>query len=357
MPHLLETLRGPGALRLLLALVVVVHHVSRVALGTAAVYVFFVLSGFWIWRMWQSKYSRARAPYATFMVSRVWRLLPVFLVVSGVTLVSGLHMQSGLQEYLTTASPAEIDHFGFSSLLILGYSSLSFTPVGPAWSLDIELQFYLLAPVFIYLLARWPVALLGAAVALAVSLAAGGFDRSLPIYLIFFLIGMRICQTGWQPTGRTVTVASGVAVVLVVAASVMPQLRPMLLGGAHPGAMHEQWSPFFNLAMAALVLPYAIATTTRSGGAHDGLFADMAYVVYLLHWVMAVALADLVSGLSTAQRLAVTALWFVAMLAASYLVWRFVDQPFNRLRMGFVRGRMAGERSSSAGSADGASRA
>lgn len=340
MPPLLESLRGPGALRLILALFVVVHHVSRVALGTAAVYVFFVLSGFWIWRMWTSKYSLARSPYNTFIISRVWRLMPVFLFVSAVTLVGELMLDSGFAEFLRAASSGQLSHLAFSSLLILGYSGLSFVPIGPAWSLDIELQFYIVAPLFVWLLSRWPLRVIATAIIVSMLFLGTGIDRSLPMYLIFFLIGMRLCQTNWNPSARVVGSSLLAALVLGCAAAAVPSLRPLLMGGATPSPMHEEWSPLFNLVIALLVVPYAIASTFRKGGANDNFYADMAYVVYLLHWVMSVALAGHVGTLPPLQRLVITGAWFVTMMGASYLVWRFIDKPLNRLRARFVNSRM-----------------
>ena len=49
---------SPGLFRLLLAfLVVIFHTTSFIPLGNYAVYVFFVLSGFWIFKMYNDKYK------------------------------------------------------------------------------------------------------------------------------------------------------------------------------------------------------------------------------------------------------------------------------------------------------------
>ena len=68
------TVLGPGMFRLLLSLLVVLHHSLPLRLGTWAVYVFFILSGFWICRMWRQRYAETQSPYLTFLVSRWWRL-------------------------------------------------------------------------------------------------------------------------------------------------------------------------------------------------------------------------------------------------------------------------------------------
>src|SRR5678815_5577437 len=52
-----------GAFRFLLATIVLANHSSRIYLGSMAVFIFFVLSGFWITRMWREKYSRLKPAY------------------------------------------------------------------------------------------------------------------------------------------------------------------------------------------------------------------------------------------------------------------------------------------------------
>ena len=77
---------GPGETRFLLAIIVVVGHFSRFNLGIAAVYMFFFLSGYWIQQVYPTKYAKTRNPLLTFIVSRIWRILPIFLVSSAAAL-------------------------------------------------------------------------------------------------------------------------------------------------------------------------------------------------------------------------------------------------------------------------------
>ena len=46
---------GPGLLRLTLALFVVVSHLTRYEIGRPAVFVFFMLSGYWVMKMYAEK--------------------------------------------------------------------------------------------------------------------------------------------------------------------------------------------------------------------------------------------------------------------------------------------------------------
>ena len=69
---------GPGQLRFLLAALVVVSHLTSLNIGRQAVMLFFMLSGFWVSRLfggWQTG-------TATFIASRVLRIWPVYAVVT-----------------------------------------------------------------------------------------------------------------------------------------------------------------------------------------------------------------------------------------------------------------------------------
>ena len=57
----------------------------------------------------------------------------------------------------------------------------------------------------------------------------------------------------------------------------------ILLVGAHPGL--STYNPDLNVALALLMVPYAIFTTRQRGFSMDGMFGDLSYIVYLLHWV------------------------------------------------------------------------
>jgi peptidoglycan/LPS O-acetylase OafA/YrhL len=72
---------GPGAFRLILALAVVLHHCTRFfPFGTVAVYVFFILSGYWVTRMWEERYSTSQNAYSLFVLSRSLRIFPLYWI-------------------------------------------------------------------------------------------------------------------------------------------------------------------------------------------------------------------------------------------------------------------------------------
>jgi peptidoglycan/LPS O-acetylase OafA/YrhL len=326
--NLLRKCAGPGLFRLVLASAVVVYHLSRFAIGAAAVYLFFILSGFWIYRMWMNRYSKASRPYLVYLLSRSWRLIPTFVLVSAIAMLLERFPSSGAGNHV---------HYVVSQIFILGYSNLSFKPIVPAWSLDIEMQFYLLAPALVWLIARQRVISLLAGFAV-ISLISGLFlGAVVTSYLIFFVIGMCAAAVNWQPSAKTALKFSlaGVGLLLICAFS---PLRSVLLVGAHPGRFASH-NLEFNILFALTCAPYALFTTRQRGFAADEMFADLSYIVYLLHW----PLMQRFNPTHWLHSRLLSAVCVCAIIyAAAFLIWKFYDKPINRLRAAWTKRRIAG---------------
>ena len=334
---MLKKTTGPGLFRLFLALLVFAHHLSRFSVGSYAVYVFFCLSGFWIYKMYVGRYALTRQPYFTYMVSRAWRLLPTFLLITVLALL--YVFAEGLPGF-TWHGWSNLDkaHFIFSNLFILGYDGLQQKLLVPAWSLDIEMQFYLIAPLIVLLLARRrvsPVWAVLAAAAISLTCFLLGSPVALGGYLVFFVIGMAASCADWRPSSRQVLVSLGVIALLTAACLVSPW-RGILLVGAHPGPL-SVFTPHANAVLALLTVPYAIYTTGQKGFSADGMFADLSYVVYLLHWIATMWIYAHPGSL--AYRFSSAGVACVLVLGLSYIIWKFYDHPINRMRSRWVSGR------------------
>jgi peptidoglycan/LPS O-acetylase OafA/YrhL len=187
---------------------------ALVANGSMAVSIFMILSGFAI----ASSLLASPSSYGHYMARRFFRIYPIYLVGLLLGMMTSW-LYPGLLQSLGWADPADVAriaartqgeahafwphllahltllHGAIPDALLYG-SALSFN--GPAWSLSLEMQFYLLAPLLVVLLrepARRPMAF-GAVVLLAL---AGSvlFKRFylqvpsfLPISLIYFLFGI-----------------------------------------------------------------------------------------------------------------------------------------------------------------------
>lgn len=323
----------PGAFRLWLALVVVFHHVTRVEVGKAPVLVFFALSGYWVHRVWTSRYRTSRRPWLTFIISRWWRIAPVMVLASGLSLgVMALLGDGGL-----AAIGAMPVRQALSTLFALGYAEMPVRPLGPAWSLDIEMQFYLVAPALVLLVRRVP-----AVVALAAGY--GVYLAGLAIYpgvvltsfLPFFVIGMVAAEHRWNPSPRVAEAGLALAIALAAAIFVSPFYAPLLgEGGAH-------W-PEVNLLLAVLALPQAFVSVRHRSGARDAVWADQSYIVYMMHWPAILLLRGIAWPSAPARVMGIIALAAVVALLA-WAVRSLYDHPLNRARARWVSARRsAGE--------------
>ncbi|WP_271621624.1 acyltransferase family protein [Bradyrhizobium sp. CCBAU 51745] len=321
---------GPGQYRLLLALIVVVTHVSRFNLGHAAVYSFFSLSGYWVCSMWHAKYAACRRPYVTFLISRFWRLGPVFAICSvGAWLIA---VPNDAPVIGPVASLAE----AFSSIFILGYASLPIQPNVPAWSLDIEMQFYLVAPLMaICVVYGWRVTIV-ASLCLSVAACLATPSGLVLRYLIFFSAGAAAFAAQWHPS-RSLALGSGALVSAALLVLAICPYRDILLGGAHPGPLFR-FNEYLNIAVTGAILPWTIYTTQQQTPALDRMLGDLSYIIYLVHWPV-LHLIDVASG-SMATRLTHVAVAVAAITVLSWLIWKLVDVPSNRLRARWVAARV-----------------
>lgn len=325
---MLNILTGPGLFRLALALLVFVNHVSALALGGAAVFIFFILSGYWICTIWTAYYSKTHEPYVTYLVSRGWRLLPTFILCSAIAWMLLL---------LNGDVPPQINwpHQAISNLLFFGYNSLSFQPNGPAWSLDIEAQFYLLAPLLIILIRHSVWVLLGC---LLFSFGAYLLNLTVTVapYLVFFAIGVAAANVKWKPGLQLARGALGLTFALILVCIATPY-KGVLLGGAHPGPLIV-FNGAANVALALLMAPWVIYTTGQKGARPDRMLGDLSYIVYLLHSPVlgVIRTGDgsyLHRGLLIGEALGLV-------LFGSMLIWAVFDHPINRLRSKWVAARM-----------------
>ncbi len=328
---------GPGTLRLILAFVVVVHHSTPLRMGALAVYLFFILSGYWIAKMWDERYAQSRNPLLTFYVSRWWRLAPVFLICTAL----------GLMWTLGRGNPLPFRNspfLWFVRQLPVAGSGGAGSVLPPAWSLDVEMQFYLLAPVLIWLL-RWmnrPMAWLAGGVLLFLPLIhfwrGGSADVPMLIpFLPFFVGGILIHRTQWQPSRTLGIWALSTVVMALVIGLTVPELRDgMWIVGRHS-------SPRMNgvmllwVVISALSLPVIARNVRRVSTPLDRTLGDLAYPLYLSHWMPRECYYALGGPSRPAwQAVALLILNFACAFVGAWVIYKVVDRPLDRLRSQWV---------------------
>jgi peptidoglycan/LPS O-acetylase OafA/YrhL len=312
-----------GTLRLLLALWVVVVHgrgVAGVAVTQAwvAVQVFFIVSGFYMSLILHEKYT-GPGSVRFFYGQRLLRLLPPYAAVLLLTLaVSGIGwVWSGTalpplqawQEYGPSLSLSSRVYLAAANLLVLGQAAAHFLGLDPAtgalywtpdftlsqplvwsflavpqaWSIELELLFYLLAP----WLVRRPLPVLFAALAasLAVRLVCYTvfdlrFDpwtyRFFPNELALFLLGAlayRLYRSEWRARAAEGLWIWPLFALLLAFTAAFPFL---------PGRGQLKAWPFFVLA--TFTIPFLFSETKH--WQWDRRLGELSYPLYLVHFLV-----------------------------------------------------------------------
>ena len=224
-----------GLIRFMLAISVVIAHTSDLfgfgfVGGEMAVKIFFMISGFYMALILNEKYIGANSSYWLFLKNRLLRLYPLYFLVLFLTLIItyfgysinpsiqsaytsfltyGDQLSSSTMAYLITANGAM---FGMDTSLFLGLNPTtgelfftqnffltnpkvhSFLYVPQAWSISIELMFYLIAPLIVRKLKiLFIVLVLSFSIALILMLAEFPNDpwnyRFFPSQLMYFAFG------------------------------------------------------------------------------------------------------------------------------------------------------------------------
>ncbi|AVR45270.1 hypothetical protein C7S20_08325 [Christiangramia fulva] len=284
---------SPGTFRFLLAFIVVIYHaVSFLTIGHFAVYVFFVLSGYWIVKMFTEKYSKFRNPVRTYLISRIWRIFPVYLAILGFTLLIYFSFNA---LYLKQIEHSLVNN-EFTSLLISNIFVLFNNVVNhnwlivPAWSLDVELQFYVFAPILYYLFTKvkpyylFIFSIISSFLILYFNIGLL-ITNNILIYLLYFLLGVIVYKQNIRTTYQWAT-ASGTLVIAILGLHyLIPELKTLLFGDyAILGVFKYQ--EFVNFLLTVAILPFVIYNI--KSGKHnkkiDGLLSSMSFSLYLIHW-------------------------------------------------------------------------
>lgn len=222
-----------GFFRLFLAFCVVLNHVKGGWLpllpgSVFAVQTFFSISGFYIAMIWNEKYGCLENGRNIFWANRWLRLAPAYILVSTAAFAldfsksgtfRGMHNVSWdaiIISIFSTATLIGQDLFSFINYNMtsgnfefvrdsiggaihldpnLAVPGWYFQPIGPGWSIGVEIWFYLIAPFIVSLRYRSLATLLAFGILIAVlTKSATSADqwnyRFFPSQLMFFMIGI-----------------------------------------------------------------------------------------------------------------------------------------------------------------------
>jgi peptidoglycan/LPS O-acetylase OafA/YrhL len=298
--------------------------------GTAAVYVFFVLSGFVL--VLPVARAAGRADWGSYYAKRIIRLyLPVWgsLALASVLLVVVPHVSAESQTWWTRDvtipfDPWEVAH---DALLLLP-TGLTNTPL---WSLRWEVVFSLLLPLYALFALRfrraWPIKIL----LLLIAIFAGGvLAQEWLFYLPIFAFGGIIAVEREAITARVRQTPQWLIVVIMVLTVLLLNavwFVPQPLPGA--GAV-----PTVGAAIA-VILFVAWAPAARLGNTSIARWLGrVSFSLYLVHVPVVLATTWLVRPVSPYLSVAIG---FVAALLVAEVFYRFVEHPSHLLAMNVGR--------------------
>jgi peptidoglycan/LPS O-acetylase OafA/YrhL len=308
-----------GALRLLLALVVVIAHSGALfgfapLSGVLAVQTFFMISGFYMAMILNEKY-RGPGSYRLFITNRFLRIYPTYwailLFAVVVNIILYLVIGVGPLEAPQKTGITGLALLSFSNLFIFGQDAVMYfgtlpkgpifftsnihnlTPqlwtflfIPPAWSLSLELMFYVIAP----LILRRPTKVLIALIVLSTGLRAFLFfkihltndpwtNRFFPTEIAFFLAGaiayriyLRVQAAHfletWWPTITAIFFAC------LIAYQFLPS--DALFG------LPLKQGAYYLIAWAAIPFIFVFSKTSKL----DRFIGELSFPVYLIHYPM-----------------------------------------------------------------------
>jgi peptidoglycan/LPS O-acetylase OafA/YrhL len=339
-----------NGLRAVAVVLVLLFHggVAAFPSGFIGVDVFFVISGFLITSIVRADLAADKFSFRSFYVRRLWRIQVALLAVVGATFVIAaiFYLPDDFNVYFKSA----MQTIGLSSNYYFAKTTTAYAATGSqtllllhTWSLAVEWQWYLIMPVAMWLLYRYASPLQTRLIMLIALVALALYALRQPVmhgdeaYFWFstrifeFLFGATLAvlvEGRSAPSNALPLNALGVlALAAIFGIAVMhgviadyPNHYSVLLCVAcvvvlWMGANQQSWvSRLLSLAPVVFI-------------------GDISYSLYLWHWPIFATWRYLELPESAATLL----LCYALTLALGYLSYRFIEQPYRRLRPSFGR--------------------
>lgn len=346
-----------GILRFLLAISVVVAHAgavfgTRMVPGNVAVETFFMISGFYMSLILSGKYAGPDAAWK-FYSNRYLRLYPTYLIILCCTWLwflfawwwmgrMPMNNWAGPYEHMSALGKAamlfsnwtmfgqdlsSLFHFspGQGFMLFHYYESAvapdgavwagEFRTIGQAWSIGLEIWFYLLAPALAKFSWQRLVGLALACAVLKAAMEARGFPTYFffPAQLEFFLAGM-LAQRYWQQN-KDPLAGSRFGWWVTAAIAGLTVLFPFW------GIPGQRWI-FYGVTCLSLPLMFACTRKLE----WDRWVGNLSYPVYMVHILVVSVVSAVVKGGDHPY------LVLAGTLVASAALLHWVEEPLDAWR-------------------------
>jgi peptidoglycan/LPS O-acetylase OafA/YrhL len=316
--------------------------------GWIAVDVFFVLSGFLVGRLIIDKGDRENF-LRVFYIRRVCRTFPIYFVcvLGAYALIS---WQSSTWNDMEHALPFWSYLTFTQNILFAATSSSGAHWISPTWTMAVEEQFYIVAPILMLLTPARRIAW----VLLAIALSAAFFRLTAislewPKYASLALLPARadtlalgllaavVFMRGWWQSERAMT-----AMRLSLPVLILATLALKLVGPAN-GLLFGSFG-FFLMSLAAAIYVLIIARGAPERKSYDrewlNFFGHNSFAIYLTHmpilWMAHGWILDQKPSIETMSGVVVTIMCVPICIITSRLLTRFVEEPFTAFGRSFA---------------------
>jgi peptidoglycan/LPS O-acetylase OafA/YrhL len=350
-----------GIIRLLLAISVVIDHSNPLfgfsfIGGQLAVEVFFIISGFYMALILCEKYNKA-SDRKIFIGNRLLKIFPTYWVILILGLIyelANIHFHSSPNEVSLFVHPGiHLNLFSFlyfllTNIIILGQDIIlylginihtgilfftsdfrlfspplySFMIIPQAWSLSLELTFYLLVPFLIKFKTKWLLLIMSLSLILRVILYHFGLDhdpwtyRFFPTELVFFLSGI-IAYRMFK---------------IIESKNINKWLIGLFYGSYFSLIIFYQYIPYDNIKMWGLLLttvvmlPFIFNLTKNIK--IDRFIGELSYPVYISHFLV----IDFLTHFTPINHSLLSLIATIISILLSIMLLQFIMKPIDKIR-------------------------
>ena len=300
--------------------------------GFTGVSLFMALSGYLFAKLLDGR----RIDWAAFLWNRFLRLAPLLAIVIAI---------AGILKVASGMAPAD-----YLRAIATGLVAPALPNGG--WSITVEVHFYLLLPVLLWMSRRWAFALVyalaGAIIARALLYLHNGQIEWLAYWTIVgridqFLLGMFAFQVRATIRGRHIT--AGLLVLMLASAYWAFNRTGWLYDKPSPTPLWVLLPTLEGLAYAFAIAYYDNSFRVSQGWISRlwGLVGTYSYSIYLLHFFLVFHLSRFVDQnimwLSNSYRAFAWAMvGFALLVPLAHLSYVYIESPFLRLRRRYVIG-------------------
>ncbi|MEJ5083873.1 acyltransferase family protein [Ochrobactrum sp. MYb379] len=332
-------------LRAVAVLLVVIFHINESLIpgGFIGVDLFFVISGYVITQRIYKDGLNSLADFGEFYRRRIRRITPIMLFVTAITLIVGIFvlLPEDLMDLSWSAIFASFSaaNVYFTYFLDTSYfaKDSNYVPLLHLWSLGVEEQFYLIWPLLLFVLLKFPRAIFPVLIALMVASVAWGeyWIRTGNYSAAYYMLPSRafqLCAGGfclflaqapfWKNISTRILLPIGIAGGALVAGSAY------ILSGQDP-------FPGLNAIPVTLGASLLLLAGTKPNILSRALslkplifIGGISYSMYLWHWPILAYLRYAYVNIDFTIGTAV----FIAIIFLSYLSTRYIEGPFRHSR-------------------------